>query len=430
MTRKVVITGVGLISAIGKNLPDFWASVKTGTSGIGFVEGVRENGKPVRLGGEVKNFEARQYVSPKQKKLSKVMSRDIQLAVVAAKFAMEDAQFSEGSVSFVPERFGISVGSSLINNDLDEFAVAFKAASENGKLVESRVGFDVAQGLTPLWMLKYLPNMPSCHITISYDLRGPSNTITTEGASGLQAIGEAFRIIERGSADLMIAGGVDSKVNGIALSRYDLLGLLPKKSDGKILKYIPFSSEGDYLIPGEAAAFFILEEKAHAQKRSARIYGEIKGFGSSPIYDYHIRDSKDVDGRFISIKKAMQDAGFTPQDLDFLVANGIGIHAADRCESEAIGRFFGPTNKIPVTCLKPLTGYVGSANGTLETVMALKAMETKMVPPVAGLSTSNSTLNFLKKELTLKTNSACRSLVNAYGITGEAASLVLERSAS
>ena len=425
MKREIVVTGIGIVCALGKKTEEVWDSLSKGVSGINLLKGLSSNGNPTRLGAEVKDFNAREFFEPRQRKQFKVMSRDVLLSVVAAKFAMESAGLNPEK--YDPERFGVSIGSSLINNDLDELGIAFKAASENGRIVENRIGADVSRALFPLWMLKYLPNMPPCHISMAYDLRGPSNTITTEAASGIQAIGEGCRIIERGNADFMMVGSVDSKINGIALSKYDLLGLLSDPKDKDTAKYVPFSGESDFIIPGEASAILVLEEKETAKKRGAKIFAEIKGFGTTPITDIKSRAAKDVEGRALSLKKALMDAGVKNNDLDFVIANGMGIQQEDACELESMKRILH--RDTPVTAIKPLTGYLGSGNGSVEVVAAILAMQNRLVPPIYGYQGGVDGVNLLEKPFDLsnkKSDQPIRCLVNSSSIVGQTASLIME----
>ncbi len=424
MFRRVVITGLGIVSPIGQSTDEVTLSLENCSSGMKELEDFRDDGKPCRVGAEVKNFNARDHIDLKQRKQLKVMSRDVQFSVVAAKYAMESAGMSEGG-NYDPDRFGLSIGSSLINNDLDELGVAYLAASENGKIVPSRVGSDVSRALFPLWMLKYLPNMPACHISMAYDLRGSSNSITTEAASGLQAIGEAFRIIQRGSADCMIAGSVDSKINGIAVSKYDLLKYLPPDSKLMEMSYTPFSDNNDFIIPGEGAGLLVLEERERAEARGATILAEIKGFGTAPIFDYKVCEARDVEGRRLAISKALREAKFTSADLDFIVAHGMGIKAADDCELESLKQIVNG-NKTPITCLKPLIGYSGAASGALDTIAAILAIKNRTIWPIKGEPKKTSEVNLITKAHPLKDEGPFSVLINSYGITGQAAAITLE----
>ncbi len=424
MNRRVVVTGVGIISAIGEGAAAFWASLCAGRSGVGTYSGLSLKERPICWGGEVKDFDPLKHIVVKQKKFLKVMSRDIQLALVACRFAVEDSGFP----GHIPgARVGISLGTSLINNELDEIGASFEAASENGRLNESRYGADGMGALTPLWMLKYLPNMPACHISITYGLQGPSNTITTEAAAGLQAIGEGFNIIRRGSADCMVVGGVDSKLNAIGLSKYDLLGLFPKEPGNSPEEvFQPFNEKVSGFLPGEAAALLVLEEREGALRRKAPIYGEILGFGTAPLYDFLPKGAEDVEGRRLALEKSLASSGSGAESLDFLVAHGSGINSYDRCEQEALGKLLAKKNeKLPITFMKNLTGYAGCASGAIETIAALLAIKNRQVPPAHGHKGAGNALNFIRDPFIPKKDKQLRALINSESLVGQAASLIV-----
>jgi len=424
MNKRVVVTGIGILSSLGEGTAPFWDSLEKGRSGLGTYEHLALKARPTCWGGEIKGFDPQKYIVVKQKKFLKVMSRDIQLALVACKFAVEDSGFQG---QYPGSRVGLSLGTSLINNELDEIGASFKASSQNGRLNASQYGADGMGALTPLWMLKYLPNMPACHISITYDLQGPSNTITTEGASALQAIGEGYNIIRRGSADCMVVGGVDSKINPIGISKYDLLGCFPKEFGATPQEaFQPFSDKVSGFLPGEAAAMLILEERESALKRKAKIYGEILGFGTAPIYDLLPQNSEDIEGRLLSLEKALSHAGTRPEDLDFLIANGSGITESDRCEKEAIRQLLaGKNEKLPVTFLKHLMGYAACASGAVEMIAALLAIEKRRVPAVRGWQGEADGVNFIREDFVPKNGKSLKALINATSCVGQAASLVI-----
>jgi 3-oxoacyl-[acyl-carrier-protein] synthase II len=423
MSRRVVVTGVGIITALGEGTAPFWEALQAGRSGIAQYASAEIKTKPWCWGGEVQGFDGISCISPKQKKFVKVMSRDIKLSLVACRFAMEDSGLTKENIS--GERFGLSLGASLINNDINELAPSFFGASENGKLVEGRYGASGMEALTPLWMLKYLPNMPACHISINYDLQGPSNTITTEATSALQAIGEGFRIIQRGSADCMVVGATDSKVNPMAISRYHLLGLY---ANGKAEKpedcFQPFSETVSGFLPGEAAAMLILEERERALARKAKIYGEVLGYGSSPLYEYEPKEAKDAEGRYFSMRNALREAGLSSNDLDFIYAHGCGLSSHDRMEKEAIRKVSGDT-QVPVTFLKTLTGYLAAASGAVEMVAAALAIKNRLVPAIPKPAGKLQGLNFLTQHLSPKKGKKIRGLVHATSLVGSSAALAI-----
>src|SRR6476619_777838 len=234
--RRVVVTGVGVISPIGIGAKSFWQNLLAGKSGVRRIAGFDPGGFPCQIAGEVPEYKIGDYVPKSYRKATKVMARDIELAVIAADDAMKDAGLKTKAYTetpeIKPERFGCNIGAGLINAELDELTYAMNIArdgasagssTESNKLDLHNWGKDGMQQLTPLWLLKYLPNGLACHVTIIHELKGPSNTITCSDASSHLAIGEAFRTIQRGKADLAICGGAESKLNPMGMLRQSLL---------------------------------------------------------------------------------------------------------------------------------------------------------------------------------------------------------------
>ena len=264
MKRRVVITGLGAITALGEGAGVLWNAALEGRSGIDLVSVFGEDWKPAA--GFLADFNPEKFVSPK--KSLKVMARDIQLAVAAASLALDDA--GARSLKLNRERFGVIAGSGVLNHEIEELAPSVQGSMEDGALDLKKFGEEGLRLLFPLWLLKYLPNMSACHISILFNLEGPNNTLTTGFSAGLQAAGEACRVIERGAADLMLAGGAESKVNPVGMSEYRILGILSPWEGREPKKiYRPFDADAQGIVVGEGAGFLVLEELEHAKKRNA-----------------------------------------------------------------------------------------------------------------------------------------------------------------
>jgi len=273
-TRRVVITGIGVASAAGLGREAYWQDLRQGRSGIAPPSSLDLGEFPARLVAEVKGFDPRKLVA--QRKAVKVMCREIQLAAGSAQLALEDAALL-GQLD--PDRTGVSFGAGLITSDIDELGAAFTCARDKENQFDlQRFGREGMANLFPLWLLKYLPNMHACHISIFYDCRGPNNSVTAGDCSATLAIGEAARIITRGSADVFLAGGADGKITPLNLLRYELLGWLSHRQSETPS---PFDRRRDGFVVGEGAVCLVLEELAQAHQRGARILGEIVGFGSA-----------------------------------------------------------------------------------------------------------------------------------------------------
>lgn len=411
MKRRIAITGLGAVTSVGEGVEALWQAALEGRSGVDYLDSVdREKG--FAIGATIRDFDAEKYVS--QKKSIKVMARDIQLAVAGAKLAVEDAGI--GSITMPRERIGLIVGSGVLNHELDELASSIKSSVGNdGKLSLQKFGEHGISGLFPLWLLKYLPNMSACHISILFDLQGPNNTITTGSSASLQAVGEAARILERGAADVMLAGGAESKTNPVGLSQYQILGVLPKelRGDPKNI-YRPFDREASGAVIGEAAGFLVLEEWEHAKKRNAKIYAEIVGFGSSSSF-----------GQKTAMKAALHDAGIAPKDTHFLQACGLGIPKEDESEATAIEEVFnGASVNLSVTASKPVTGFTGFAAGALDLILSTQALQHQMIPPVSNFQKSLRDFEFQIVKDTAIRKKITHAMTNAFGLNGQSVSVI------
>ena len=383
--RRVVITGLGIVSPIGTGIDAFWSSLAEGRGGVAPIASFPVDGLPTDAVAEVRGFDAMAHALPKTKRALKkglkYMARDIQLAVAAAMMAVSDAGLVDGGVD--PTRFGVDLGAGLISTELDELAPALTHASDaDGGFDYHVYGREGIPIILPTWLLKYLPNMLACHISILLDCQGPSNTITEAEAASCLAIGEATRIIARGRADVMVTGGADSKIHPLSLVRMSLLEQMThwRGDPSKAVK--PFDVRRDGTVAGEGACILILEEREHALKRGAKVYGEILGFGSA--CDAKPGGGLDPEGvgTEIAVRSAIRDAKLTPADIGHVNAHGVGTVVSDAAEARAIGRVFGKSGKTPVTALKGYLGNIVSGCGAVELAGSLLGVNRGMIPYV------------------------------------------------
>lgn len=409
--RRVVVTGLGAVTAHGEGADALWNAFAEGRSAIDWMA-FGDGGWKVPA-AYFSGFAPEKFVS--QRKSLKVMARDIQLAVAAASLAMQDARLSPGG--YDPDGFGVLVGSGVLNHELDELAYSVRQSLDgSGKLDLQRFGQDGLSALFPLWLLKYLPNMPACHVSIAFDLRGMNNTLTTGGSAGLQAIGEAARIIERGTCDRMIAGGAESKVNPVGLSAYRAMGLLDEKVSDPKDAYRPFASDARGLVVGEASAFVVLEEYEAAKKRGATIVAEVAGYGAA--------SARGIGG---AMKRALADAGMTAKELSLVQACGLGLAAEDKLERDAINDVFnGSASSTWLTGSKPSTGFSGFSSGALDLLLAAQSLRLREVAPYANVAPGRSGLALRVAEKKTADPKLRAALVNSFGLGGQAVSMVLK----
>ncbi|MHC5061529.1 MAG: beta-ketoacyl-[acyl-carrier-protein] synthase family protein [Planctomycetota bacterium] len=381
--RRIVITGLGAISPLGMTVEDLWAGLIGGACGIDTIKAFDPAGFSCRLAGEAPDFKVQKYVPKSHRKAVKLMCRDIRLSVVAADEAIRDSGLVTGStdaggVNIDPARTAINIGAGVISCDLVELAPAVAKSITDGRFDMRKWGTDGLENLTPIWLLKYLPNMLACHIGIIHDIRGPSNTITCAEASGQLAIGEAAGVITRGEADVALAGGCEAKVNPLLMLRQSLLKrATSENNDNPETACRPFDADAKGGVFGEGAGMVVLEDMETAVKRGAKIYAEVVGAGSSndinPTYEHLEPDGMGVQ---IAIEAALDDAGIGPGELDLVIPHGTGILADDRAEATAIRNALGPAVKdVAVWPTKSMLSNTGAASGALDVAAAAKALD-------------------------------------------------------
>jgi 3-oxoacyl-[acyl-carrier-protein] synthase II len=384
MPRRVVITGLGAVTPFGVGAAALWDGLLRGESRLGPISRFDASGFRSRLAAEVRDFSGKDHVPKSYRKAVKVMARDIELAVGAAASAVADAglttkgTIAEGSgaqPTYRPERVGCHVGAGLIAAETDELTGALATArGADGVFDLKKWGESGMQNLQPLWLLKYLPNMLACHVTIIHDARGPSNTITCAEASGGLSIGESMRVIQRGDADLCFSGGAESKINLMGLLRMDLARRLAEtgnESDGSRLVR-PYDEKASGGLLGEAGGIVTLEAADTADARGARAYAELVGFGAghSPRSD---DPAKRADGLAWAIENALEDAGVGADEIDAVLPHASGIKPVDAEEATALRRVLGArTAKVPIVTLTPAIGdAMAGAGGVASCVAAL-----------------------------------------------------------
>lgn len=387
--RRVVITGMGVLSPIGITVPAFWDALVAGQSGVQRIEHFDPTGLPTTFAGSVRGYDAKKYVPSSQRKNLKIMARDIQLAVGAAKLALEHANLMENRPD--SSRFGVEFGASMISSDLEELAPSAHDSVRGPERFDYKHWGTHAMGsMPPLWMLKYLPNMPACHISILYDLQGPNNSITQSETASTLAIGEATRIIARGAADLMLTGGCDSKIHPLLMIRFGLLQLSSLRNDAPAQACRPFDADRDGIVPAEGAGVVILEELEHAKRRGATIYGEVIGFGAGCDAASAERAESSGDGLKIAIQAALRDAKLKPSDIGYYNAHGVSSRDGDRIEARALRAAIGDQAlEIPVSAHKSNIGNTVAACGVIEFIAGIMALQNQVIPP---------TINYVKPD--------------------------------
>ena len=441
--RRVVITGVGLISALGVGKEEYFEALLKGVTGVARIKSFDPIGFASQVGGESPQLSMSKIVPKSQRKATKLMSRDIELAVAAADCAVRDAGLKtkashpDGPVDIDPVRSGVNIGAGLICCDLVELAEAVQYGIENDKFSLGRWGREGMQHLTPLWLLKYLPNMLSCHISIIYDLQGKSNSITCAEVSGLLAISEAYRNIAHGQADFMLAGGAECKVNPMALMRQCMLNRASTNYNDRPAEAArPFDKNADGNVVGDGAAIVVLEELEHAKKRNATIYAEIKGAGASINFNSEILSPENVSqsaaidskGIEIAISQAIHSAGLEPGDIDLLIPHGLGLAEYDEAEAQAICSVFGEgVNKVRVLTTKSRIGNCGAGAAAIDLATAVLVMKERTIPANLNCPNQPKRYNLNMASANISDADINNALVSCYSYGGQTAAMVISK---
>lgn len=385
---RVVITGLGLFSPLGCTLDEAQERLLAGESGIRPVERFDCSATPGKLGGELQGYDQKtvrkELLKPVRRSV-KVMCREIEFGVAAAAAALEDS----GIVGQVPsERLGIDFGANLMMTPAHFFSdPSLACVDDNGVFDFSSWGDKGFPRMEPLWLLKYLPNMPACHIGILADARGPNNSLTQDEASGNLVVGEAIRVIHRGWADAMISGTTGTRIDEMKSVHGAMWDRLGYNEANPAHSCRPFDKNRNGQALSEGSAVTILETIEHAANRGAKVWGEVLGTGASCKFD---ADGK-PDFQYAmaqAMRTAIKNSGLTPDDIGHVNAHGDGSVFLDPEEAKAIGEVFGKRGStIPVTALKSRVGNSGASCGTVELALSLLAAREGVIPTTTGYET-------------------------------------------
>jgi 3-oxoacyl-[acyl-carrier-protein] synthase II len=380
--NRVVITGMGLVSPLGSSKEELWDGLAAGRIAIGPVTMTPEGVLPVKFAaeaqqfsGEIENFGPLDKEQKKAiRKGTKMMCRECQMGVAAAQIALADARFVPGTLN--SERTGVSYGSDYMISLPDDFTDGIKQCIDGDRRFHfEKWGTEGLDKMNPLWLLKYLPNMPASHIGIYNDLQGPSNSVTIREASANIALGEAYQIILRGSAEAMLAGCTGTRLNPSKVMQVSMQEELASPGVEPMKASRPFDLHRTGMVLGEGAGAVILENLAAAEARGAAIYGEIIAAASSCVAGRrqiaHRRQAVEN-----VLKSLLAAAAMKPEDVGHINAHGLGTRSCDVEEAQAIAAIFGGRKKpVPVVAIKSAIGNIGAAGGVVEMIASLMAMK-------------------------------------------------------
>ncbi|MFN5975230.1 MAG: beta-ketoacyl-ACP synthase II [Planctomyces sp.] len=368
--RRVVVTGLGVVTPLGCELDDVWDAVCRGESGVGTVERFDCRDFKVRFGGEIRQFDATKYLQIDVRDLRRAV-RFSQFAMVAAEKAGAQAaiDFSSGD----PYRYGVLVGSGI--GGLDEIELQHSVLFDRGP-----------DRISPFMIPKLIINAASGNLSVRWKLRGPNTSVCTACASGTNAIGDAFRMIQYGMADVMVTGGTEAALTPMGIAGFARMGALSVRNDAPQEASRPFDVDRDGFVLSEGAGIMVLEELEFARRRGARILAEVCGYGLSSDATHLTSPDPQGTGAARAIQAAITDAGLKPDDIDYINAHGTSTPLGDVAETNAIRTVFGQhADALAVSSTKSQLGHLLGASGGVESVFCVQALERQVAPPTINL---------------------------------------------
>jgi len=410
LTRRVVVTGVGLVCALGIGTDESWKNLLAGQSGVGTITLFDTTGFDCTIAGEVKNFDPFQWI---EKKELKKMGRFIQVALAGADFAIRGAKWRPEQSDL--DEVGVYVSSGIGGFDIIE--------REHWKLVQGGPG-----KISPFFIPSAIVNLASGHISIRYGARGPNSATATACSASAHAIGDSFKIIERGAAEMMICGGTEATITPMGVGGFASMKALSTRNDDPQHASRPFDAQRDGFVVGEGAGILILESLEHAQKRNAEILAEIVGYGMSGDA-YHItQPAENGDGAYRVMKAALKDAKLSPEDIGYVNAHGTSTPLGDMLETIALKRVFGDRAKnVPVSSTKSMTGHLLGGAGGLEAGISVLALRDQILPPTINQETPDPACDLDYVPNVARKASVEYALSNSFGFGGTNAALIFKR---
>jgi 3-oxoacyl-[acyl-carrier-protein] synthase II len=425
--RRVVITGLGVAAPNGVGRHAFWNACLEGRSGVRPIQSFDASQHPVKIGAEVLDFDITPLVPDSQRKSLKIMSRAMRFGVGAAILALGDSGLSTDWPR--PERVGVVMGTGIVPVDLGELAPALaESCDANGRLDVTRLGQRGRSAMYPLWILKYLPNMFAAHISMALHAQGPNSTITTACVAGSQAVGEALRLIARDDADIVFAGGADSRIDPLLLLAYTALGALSPAERPPQEVSRPFDGHRDGFVLGEGAGVLVLEELEHARRRGAEIYAEVLGFGSSFDAYSVTKPDPEASGAVRAMEWALREARTDHHDIDYINAHGTSTRLNDQMETRAVKRVFGEgARALPLSSIKSMVGHLIGAAGAVEAAALTLTLRDGALPPTINYRYPDPECDLdyvpnTARELPVRT-----AMSTSFGFGGQNAALVMRR---
>jgi 3-oxoacyl-[acyl-carrier-protein] synthase II len=408
--RRVLVTGLGTVTPFGNDTGQFWARILAGDSAISRIERFDVSGYPVQIAAEIKNFDPDDFM---ERRDWRMMDRFIQYATAASLLAWDDAQLA--GVAPAPDRVGVAIGTGV--GGQESFQDHNRMLTENG-----------ARSMPPYHLPMFLPNMATARVSIRLKAEGPTTTVATACAASAHSIGDAFRFIQRGEADVMVAGGTEAPLHPMGLGGFCAARALSTRNDEPTRASRPFDRARDGFVLGEGAAMVLLEEREHALARGARVYAELVGYAATSDAYNTTMPAPDGAGAARCMRRALHDAGLKTGDIDYINTHGTATKLGDRSETRAVKAVFGDyAGRVACSSTKSMTGHLLGASGALEAVICALAVHTGRLPPTINLDDPDEECDLDYVAGSSRQAPVGAALSNSFAFGGHNVSLVFAR---
>lgn len=409
MKRRVVITGMGVMSSLGHDLETFWNNLMAGKSGVSIIESFDTSEYTTHIAAEIHDFNPEDYMDKKE---ARRMDRFVQFAVAASQFAVKDAKLEIGG-NTDPERCGVYVGSGI--GGLGTWEEQHKILLEKGP-----------KRVSPFFIPMMIANMASGQISMLFGAKGPNSTAVTACATGTHSIGDSYKLIQRDDADVMICGGAEATIRPTGMAGFCALRAMSTRNEEPEKASRPFDTERDGFVMGEGAGILVLEELEHARKRGAHIYAEVIGYGMSG--DAHHMTDPDPEGAARCMSRAIRDAGIEPTEIDYINAHGTSTPVGDKSETTAIKKALGDhAYKVAVSSTKSMTGHLLGAAGGVEAVITGLTLERGRIAPTINLDNQDPECDLDYVPNVPRDADVQIAMSNSFGFGGHNATIILKR---
>jgi 3-oxoacyl-[acyl-carrier-protein] synthase II len=409
LKQRVVVTGMGVMTSLGADLQTFWSNLLDGKSGVSPIESFDVREYPTRIASSIKNFNPEDYMDKRE---ARRMDRFVQFAVAATQLALKDAGLNVREDTD-PERVGVYVGSGI--GGLTTWEEQHKILLEKGP-----------KRVSPFFIPMMIANMASGQISMSTGAKGPNSTAVTACATGTHSIGDSYKLIERGAADVMICGGAEATISPTGLAGFSALRAMSTRNDDPEKASRPFDKERDGFVMGEGSGVMILESLEHALKRGARIYGEIIGYGMSA--DAHHMTDPSGEGAARCMRNAIKDAGIAPEEIDYINAHGTSTPVGDKSETGSIKDALGEhAYKVAISSTKSMTGHLLGAAGGVEAVICALTIHYGRIAPTINLEYPDPDCDLDYVPNKPREAEVRIAMSNSFGFGGHNATIVLRK---